>query len=77
MQPNWFFILKQKVTIFHWAGLLICLIGIAIISIDQEGGFKLGSGATLILFAAILTAYFHILKPLVAIYGSLTSLLSL
>ena len=69
-----FFILKQKVTIFHWAGLLICLIGVAIISIDQEGGFKLGSGATLILFAAILTAsYFHILKPLVTIYGSLTS----
>ena len=69
-----FFILKQRVTIIHWAGLVLCLIGVSIISIDQEGGFTLGSGATLILFAAILTAtYFHILKPLVTIYGSLTS----
>ena len=69
-----FFILKQRVTIIHWAGLILCLIGVSIISIDQEGGFTLGSGATLILFAAILTAtYFHILKPLVTIYGSLTS----
>ncbi|MDB2478893.1 DMT family transporter [Alphaproteobacteria bacterium] len=69
-----FFILKQRVTIIHWVGLILCLIGVSIISIDQEGGFTLGSGATLILFAAILTAtYFHILKPLVTIYGSLTS----
>src|SRR5210317_1885018 len=69
-----FFILKQRVTIIHWAGLILCLIGVSIISIDQEGGFTLGSGATLILFAAILTAtYFHVLKPLVTIYGSLTS----
>ncbi len=69
-----FFILKQKVRIIHWLGILFCIIGVSIISIDQEGGLKLGSGATLILFAAILTAtYFHILKPLVSIYGAMTS----
>jgi drug/metabolite transporter (DMT)-like permease len=69
-----FFILKQKVKIIHWLGITFCLIGVTIISIDQEGGLELGSGATLILFAAILTAtYFHILKPLVSIYGALTS----
>ena len=69
-----FFILKQKVSIIHWMGLVLCLVGVTIISIDQEGGFKFGGGATLILLAAILTAtYFHVLKPLVTIYGSLTS----
>ena len=69
-----FLILKQKVTIIHWLGITLCLVGVSIISIDQEGGLELGSGATLILFAAILTAiYFHILKPLVSIYGALTS----
>ena len=69
-----FFILKQKVTIIHWLGITFCLLGVSIISIDQEGGLELGSGATLILFAAILTAtYFHILKPLVLIYGAITS----
>jgi drug/metabolite transporter (DMT)-like permease len=69
-----FFILKQKVTIIHWLGITFCLLGVSIISIDQEGGLELGSGATLILFAATLTAtYFHILKPLVLIYGAITS----
>ena len=69
-----FFILKQKVTLIHWFGITFCLLGVSIISIDQEGGLELGSGATLILFAATLTAaYFHILKPLVSIYGSITS----
>ena len=69
-----FFILKQKVTLIHWFGITFCLLGVSIISIDQEGGLELGSGATLILFAATLTAaYFHILKPLVSIYGAITS----
>ena len=69
-----FFLLKQKVSAYHWFGIIFCLVGVSIISFDQDGGLKLGSGSTLILFAAILTAsYFHILKPLVSIYGALTS----
>ena len=69
-----FFLLKQKVKIIHWIGIIFCLFGVAIISIDQDGGLELGNGASLILIAAILTAtYFHILKPLVSKYGALTS----
>ena len=69
-----FFLLKQKVTLIHWLGISFCLFGVAIISIDQDGALKLGSGASLILIAATLTAaYFHILRPLVPIYGALTS----
>ena len=69
-----FFLLKQKVTIIHWLGIAFCLLGVCIISIDQDGGLQLGGGASMILIAAILTAtYFHILRPLVPIYGALTS----
>ena len=69
-----FLILKQKVSLIHWLCVFFCLLGVCIISIDQEGGLEFGSGSTLILFAAILTAiYFHILKPLVYIYGAITS----
>ena len=69
-----FFILKQKVSYIHWLGIITCMIGVGLISFDQEGGLNIGSGSTLILFAAILTAiYFHIIKPLVLIYGALTS----
>ena len=69
-----FFLLKQKVTIIHWLGITFCLLGVCIISIDQDGGFQLDGGASMILIAAILTAtYFHILRPLVPIYGALTS----
>ena len=69
-----FLILKQKVSFIYWSCVFFCLVGVCIISIDQEGGLDFGSGSTLILFAAILTAiYFHILKPLVLIYGAITS----
>ena len=69
-----FFILKQKVSYVHWLGIIICMIGVGLISFDQEGGLNIGSGSSLILFAAILTAiYFHIIKPLVLIYGVMTS----
>ena len=69
-----FFILKQKVSYIHWLGIISCMFGIGLISFDQEGGLNLGSGSTLILCAAILTAiYFHLVKPLVLIYGTITS----
>ena len=69
-----FFILKQKVSYIHWFGIIICMLGVGLISFDQEGGLKLGGGSNLILFASILTAiYFHLVKPLVLIYGAITS----
>ena len=50
------------------------MFGVGLISFDQEGGLSIGSGSSLILFAAILTAiYFHIVKPLVVLYGTITS----
>ena len=69
-----FFILKQTVSYIHWLGIIICMVGVGLISFDQEGGLNIGGGSSLILFAAILTAiYFHIIKPLVMIYGAITS----
>ena len=69
-----FFILKQKVACIHWIGIIFCMFGVSLISFDQEGGLNFGSGYSLILFAAILTAiYFHLVKPLVLIYGAITS----
>ena len=69
-----FFILKQKVSYIHWIGIIVCMFGVGLISFDQEGGLYIGSGSSLILFAAILTAiYFHLVKPLVLIYGTITS----
>ena len=69
-----FFILKQKVSYIHWIGIIFCMFGVSLISFDQEGGLNIGSGSSLILFAAILTAiYFHLVKPLILIYGTVTS----
>ena len=69
-----FFVLKHKVSYIHWIGIIICMSGVSIISFDQEGGLNIGSGSSLILFAAILTAiYFHLVKPLILIYGTITS----
>ena len=48
-----FFILKQKVSYIHWLGIIICMFGVGLISFDQEGGLNIGSGSSLILFAAI------------------------
>ena len=69
-----FFIFKQKVSYIHWLGISICMFGVGLISYDQEGGLNIGSGSSLILFAAVLTStYFHLVKPLVLIYGAITS----
>ena len=69
-----YFILKQKVSYIHWLGVSICMFGVGLISYDQEGGLNIGSGSSLILFAAVLTStYFHLVKPLVLIYGAITS----
>ena len=69
-----FFILKQSVSYIHWLGIIGCMFGVGLISFDQEGGLNIGSGSSLIFFAAILTAiYFHLVKPLVLIYGTITS----
>ena len=69
-----FYILKQKVKSFFWFGIVGCVIGVLIISLETYEKFTFNIGVIYILTAAILTSsYFHIIKPLVNKYGALTS----
>ena len=69
-----FYILKQKVKNFFWFGIVGCVIGVLIISLETYEKFTFNIGVIYILTAAILTSsYFHIIKPLVNKYGALTS----
>ena len=69
-----FYILKQKIKSFFWFGIVGCVIGVLIISLETYEKFTFNIGVIYILTAAILTSsYFHIIKPLVNKYGALTS----
>ena len=69
-----FYFLKQKVKLHFWLGIIICIIGVFIISLGTHTEFNLNFGVIYILLAALLTSsYFHIIKPLVNKYGALTS----
>ena len=69
-----FYILKQKVKSFFWFGIVGCVVGVLIISLETYEKFTFNIGVIYILTAAILTSsYFHIIKPLVNKYGALTS----
>ena len=70
-----FYILKQKVKIHYWVGIIICISGVFIISLERQLNSIFNKGAFLIFFAAFLTAtYFHIVKPLIDKYGVSISL---
>ena len=65
-----FYILKQQIKVYYWFGLVICIIGVFVISLERQLETIFNKGAFLIFFAAFLTAsYFHIVKPLVDRYG--------
>ena len=69
-----FYILKQRVKTFFWFGIVGCVIGVFIISLETYEQFTFNIGVIYILIAAILTSsYFHIIKPLVNKYGALTT----
>lgn len=55
--------------------IVICIIGVLIISLEKQVEEIFNKGAFLIFFAAFLTAsYFHIIKPLIDKYGVALSL---
>ncbi len=69
-----FYILKQKVKIYFWFGIIGCVFGVFIISLETYQVFSFNSGVTYIITAALFTSsYFHIIKPLVNKYGVLTT----
>ena len=70
-----FYLLKQKVKRFYWLGIVSCIIGVFIISLEKQVGNIFNKGAFLIFFAAFLTSsYFHLVKPLIDKYGVTLSL---
>ena len=69
-----FYFLGQKVKPYFWLGIIICIFGVFIISLETYDQFKMNFGAIYILIAALLTSsYFHIIKPLVNKYGTITA----
>jgi len=67
-------VLRESFDRRAWIGTAICLGGAALIASGQPGSFGLGSGALLVLGAAISSGLaFVIQKRLVATYGALTS----
>ena len=69
-----FYILRQKVKRYFWFGIILCIFGVFIISLETYNKFSFNLGVIYILIAALLTSsYFHIIKPLVNKYGALTA----
>lgn len=66
--------LRERFGIGGWIGTAVSLAGAAIIAASQPGGLHFGSGATLVLLAAVCSgSYFALQRPLVARYGALRS----
>ena len=64
--------LRERFGRIAWAGSIVALAGVAIIARGQPGGLHLGSGATLVVLAAVCQAtYFTLQRPLVPRYGAL------
>lgn len=65
--------LKERFRRWAWIGMGISMAGVALIASGQPGGLRFGSGASLLLGAAVATAtYFTLQRPLVGRYGALT-----
>lgn len=66
--------LKERFRRWAWIGMGISMAGVGLIASGQPGGLRFGSGATLLIGAAVATAtYFVLQRPLVARYGALPS----
>jgi len=50
------FLLKERFTAWAWAGMLACVVGVGLIAAAQPGGITLGTGAPLVLAAALCSA---------------------
>lgn len=66
--------LKERFRAWAWVGMGVSLAGVALIASGQPGGLRFGSGASLIIGAAICTAsYFVLQRPLVPKHGALNA----
>lgn len=65
--------LGERLPALGWIGTATSFVGVLLIAIGQPGGLQFGTGATLVLLAAVCSAtYFTLQKPLVARYGPVT-----
>jgi drug/metabolite transporter (DMT)-like permease len=65
-------LLRERFTMWGWAGTAVSLAGIALIASGQPGAVSFGAGASLVLAAAVCqAAYFILQRPLVPRYGAL------
>ncbi|RFU49681.1 DMT family transporter [Paraburkholderia sp. DHOC27] len=66
--------LRERLNLWGWGGSLFSFAGIGLIACGQPGGLVPGSGATLILLAALASAaYFVLQRRLIPVYGPLAS----
>jgi len=64
--------LRERLTLWGWAGLAICFTGVALITLGEGKGVQLDPGAPLVLVAAVSTALYNVLqKPYLARYSAL------
>ncbi len=62
-------ILKERLTYWGWGAIILCFIGVSIISLDDIRSLQVNRGALLLLIAAISQAsYFVLQKPLLRKY---------
>jgi drug/metabolite transporter (DMT)-like permease len=66
------FFLGERLSRVGWAGVLLCLLGVALISLTAGGGFELSQGALLVFVATLCISVFTVIqKPLLRRYTSL------
>ena len=64
--------LKESLRAWGWAGFAMSLVGAALVSAGEGGGFGFDAGALLVLLAAVcVSVYFVLQKPYLAKYGAL------
>ncbi|HUW63519.1 MAG TPA: EamA family transporter [Spirochaetia bacterium] len=55
-------ILKERLNILAWVGIMVSFSGVAMITLYKQGDFKLGWGALLVLVCAVTQAFFFTLQ---------------
>jgi EamA-like transporter family. len=66
--------LGERFGLGGWIGTAVSLCGAALVAAGQPGGLQFGSGATLVLSAAVCSgSYFALQRPLVVRYGAMRS----
>jgi len=65
-------LLKERLRVWGWVGILICVLGASLITLSTGEGFHFSLGALFVLFAALAQSlYFVWQKPYLARYSAL------